>query len=112
MLHTKFIIRCAGYPDGCAIDSEDRIWVAKWDGHCVECYDSKTGALVESYDIPAAQVTACAFGGPDLDQLFVTTASCGLSDERAAQQPLAGGLFVIDLKGTGVTGVRAVSFKG
>ena len=104
-----------GYPDGCAIDNQDRIWVAKWGGWCVECYDPHLGcgeeALIYRYGLPVEQVTACAFGGPDLDQLYVTTASCGLSPQQKKQQPLAGNLFAINLKGIAV-GVKSVSFKG
>jgi sugar lactone lactonase YvrE len=101
-----------GYPDGCTIDDQDRIYVAKWGGFCIECYDAKANKLIDTYDIPVAQVTACAFGGPNLDQLYVTTASCGLSDEEDAAQPLAGGLFMIDLAGTGIRGVPATPFRG
>ena len=106
------MIKVVIFKDGCTIDDQDRIWVAKWGGYCVECYDPKTNQLVETYEIPCAQVTACAFGGADLDQLYVTTASCGLSDAEDAAQPLAGALFVIDLKGTGARGVPAVPFRG
>lgn len=97
------------------MDSLGRIWVAKWGGWCVECYDlnatNQSSPIVCTYELPVEQVTACAFGGPDLDQLYVTTASCGLSDAAKREQPLAGSLFVINLANI-ARGVKAVPFAG
>lgn len=110
--------RCAvevkgpGYPDGCTIDNEDTLWIAKWDGWCVERYDPRTQTLLSTYPIPCAQVTSVAFGGPALDQLFITTARCGLSADQLKKQPLAGGLFKIDFSQTNIRGVPAQSFAG
>ncbi len=63
--------------------------------------------------IPGAeQVTACAFGGPKLDVLFVTTASCGIAQGVIdKKQPNAGAVFSIDLSKHGVRGVPAPRFK-
>jgi sugar lactone lactonase YvrE len=76
-------------------------------------YNPTTGALMRKYKVPfASQVTSCAFGGPNLDQLYITTASAGLpagaidGDERNA-----GHLFVLDLSGEGVRGVESFSYK-
>ena len=63
----------------------------------------------------ARQVTACAFGGERLDQLFITTASCGIPAEELAEgQPNAnaGTLFRIDFSATDVRGVPAPRFAG
>jgi sugar lactone lactonase YvrE len=76
-------------PDGLCVDAEGGLWVAVWNGWSVRRYDAG-GRETARVELPAAQVTSCAFGGPDLDQLFVTTAAKGTHD-----QPLAGGLFVV-----------------
>jgi sugar lactone lactonase YvrE len=98
-----------GKPDGMAIDGDDNIWVAHWDGWCVAGYDPRTGETLAHIQVPAKQVTACAFGGPDLDQLYITTARTGQSDEALKDQPHAGSLF---LARPGVRGVPANSYAG
>ena len=60
-------------------------------------------------EMPVAQPTSCAFGGPDLDELFVTSAWKGLSATERAAQPLAGSLFRVR---PGVRGVAPVPFGG
>jgi len=83
-----------GHPDGMAIDSAGRLWVGTWAGHAVLCVDPATGKLVDRIDLPVANVTSCCFGGKDLDQLFITTASVGLNETQRQEQPHAGGIFV------------------
>jgi sugar lactone lactonase YvrE len=83
----------AGLPDGMTVDAEGYLWVALWDGWCVERY-APDGRLDRRVDVPAAQTSSCAFGGPDLDLLFITTAQEGYPPGGLADQPLAGGLFV------------------
>ena len=112
----RVIVRCseeegAGHPDGCTIDNEDNLFVAMWGGSRVNRYSTQTGELLGSWTLPCAQVTSVAFGGPALDQLFVTTARCGLSDEERAATPLAGCLFRIDFSDTGITGVRTHTYS-
>ncbi len=84
-----------GYPDGMAIDVEDQLWVAHWNGSCVARYNSQTGATLEVVEVPTPKVTSCVFGGPNLDTLFVTTAlgshDGGWTDREA--YPLSGALF-------------------
>ena len=82
-----------GYPDGMTGDAEGMLWVAHWGGHCVTRWDPTTGELLDTIHVPAAQVTACAFGGPNLDELYITCARRGLDEAVLAEQPLAGGLF-------------------
>jgi sugar lactone lactonase YvrE len=83
-----------GDPDGIALDAEGCLWVALWGGGAVRRY-SPDGETIGEIDVPALQVTACAFGGPDLDRLLITTAAHGL-DLGAAEHSLAGALFVAD----------------
>ncbi|MFP4156266.1 MAG: SMP-30/gluconolactonase/LRE family protein [Opitutales bacterium] len=98
----------AGYassPDGMAIDAEDKLWIAFCHGGCVVRFDPGTGRKLQQIDLPAVETTACAFGGPQLDRLFVTT---GIKKDR--DEPKAGKVFVID--GLGVKGVPASPYKG
>ncbi len=97
-----------GYPDGMTIDSEDCLWVAFWDGWCVRRL-SPGGEVLAELEVPVQRPTSCAFGGPGLDRLFITSASRDLSDAERARQPLAGGLFVTD---PGVAGPRERMFAG
>jgi sugar lactone lactonase YvrE len=62
-----------GLPDGLAVDSEGGVWVAFWDGHALRRFDAG-GALTELVELPVALPTRPAFGGEQLDQLYVTTA--------------------------------------
>ena len=76
-------------PDGNAVDAEGFLWSARWDGHCVARI-SPDGVVDRIVPIPASLVTSCAFGGPDLDTLYVTTARLGIDEETAAPLPAAG----------------------
>ncbi|WP_019546136.1 SMP-30/gluconolactonase/LRE family protein [Streptomyces sulphureus] len=91
----------AGYPDGLAVDAVGCVWVALWDGAAVRRYTPR-GALDGAWTIPAARPTACAFGGPDLRDLYVTTARGG---DHPAVRPLAGSLLVLPGVGEGLAGV-------
>ncbi|HZG75288.1 MAG TPA: SMP-30/gluconolactonase/LRE family protein, partial [Paenibacillus sp.] len=82
-----------GVPDGMTIDEEGMLWVAQWGGYQVSRWDPSTGERIGSVRVPAERVTSCAFGGPNLDTLYITTASIGASQEQAIAEPTAGGLF-------------------
>lgn len=81
-----------GLPDGLAVDVDGGVWIAFWDGGCVRRYapDGTPGAEIE---FPVRRVAGCAFGGPQLSDLYVTSASYDLSARERASQPLAGALF-------------------
>ena len=98
-----------GHPDGMTIDAEGKLWVAHWDGWHVHRWDPESGELLESISVPAARVTSCAFGGPDLDDLYITTARVGIDGSALADQPRAGGLFKAR---PGACGVEAFEFAG
>ena len=102
-----------GHCDGCAIDDEDKIWVAMWNGGCVARYDPASGKQLMRIALPGVrQVSSCAFGGPNLQTLYVTTASCGVAQkELDKRQPNAGATFAIDLSAHGVRGVPAPRFR-
>jgi len=98
-----------GQPDGMTIDAEGKLWVAHWDGWCVCRWDPATGELMRKLTLPVARPTSCAFGGPSLDTLYVTSASTGLSKAALEKQPKAGGLFKMSV---GVRGVPSLLFEG
>jgi sugar lactone lactonase YvrE len=85
-----------GIPDGLAVDAAGCVWVALWGAGKLNRY-TPHGRLDGSIDAPASQVTSCAFGGPDLDRLYITTARAGLSERACRRQPLAGALFVAEV---------------
>lgn len=107
----RVIIRFAaggGFPDGMTIDAEGKLWVALWGGGTVRRYDPATGALLQAIGVPAPHTSSCAFGGPELKTLFITTARHGLSESQLAGFPLSGDLFAAE---PGARGVPA-SFYG
>lgn len=95
-------------PDGAALDADGFLWSAQWDGACVLRL-SPDGALADKIDMPVSRPTACAFGGPGLKTLYVTSARDGLSEEQLAREPLAGSVFKIE---AGVAGRLALQFAG
>ena len=64
-----------GFPDGMTIDAEGHLWVALWDGGRVLRVDPTAGRAVDEIRMPVSRPTSCAFGGRDLDELFITSAS-------------------------------------
>lgn len=89
-----------GHPDGVTLDSEDCLWVALWDGWGVRRY-APDGRLLLHVDLPCSRVTKIAFGGPDLQTAFVTTARTGLDESQLERQPLAGALFSFEAPAPG-----------
>ena len=130
-----------GKADGCTIDEHDNLWIAAWNGNkgqaaahpsplflppsaapsltsscfplvcVVVCYDPRQQKELLTIPIPSRYVTSCAFGGPDLADLYVTSASAGEGWPADYDlEPLAGSLFVV--KGLRVKGVKSVPFAG
>ena len=95
-----------GMPDGMTIDRENHLWIGLWGGGAVTCWDPVSGRLLQTIPMPAKNVTACTFGGADMDELYVTTASI---DTDPAAYPHAGGVFRIKLP---VAGVVSHRFQG
>lgn len=83
-----------GFPDGSAVDADGGLWNARWRGHCVVRHDAE-GRETARFALPVSQPTCPAFGGADLDQLFVTSARIGLKPDALAREPEAGGVFVL-----------------
>ena len=98
----------AGMPDGLTVDSEGCIWLALWGGAAVHRYTPR-GVLDRAVELPVSQVTSCAFGGSDLGDLYVTSASTGLTPSGRAAEPHAGALFRVR---PGVVGLPPRGFAG
>jgi sugar lactone lactonase YvrE len=92
-------------PDGMTIDADDNLWIAFCHGGCVSCFDPRNGDELHRIALPCLETTACAFGGPDLGDLYVTT---GI--HKTAIEEHAGRLLVV--RGLGIRGVPAVAFAG
>jgi sugar lactone lactonase YvrE len=96
-----------GAPDGMTVDAAGDLWVAIYGGGRVHRY-RPDGALREVFTVPAEQTTCCAFGGPGLHWLYVTTATEGWSDEERCSDPAAGIVYRVD---TDATGIPAAPFR-
>ena len=92
-----------GKPDGLTVDSEGCIWSARWGGHCVVRY-GPDGREIDRCEVPVARVSSVAFGGPDLDDLFITTAG---GDNREENGELAGSVFHMKTSVRGVPEFRS-----
>jgi len=97
-----------GSPDGMAIDSEGKLWIAHWGGSCVSCWDPATGKMIAKVEVPALNVTSCAFGGEKLDMLYITTTSLFMDEASQKKFPASGGVFSVK---TGAKGIPANYFK-
>ena len=89
-----------GAPDGLTVDAAGDLWVALYGGGRVQRYSSD-GGLREEVLIPTAQTTSCAFAGPGLNRLYVTTATEGWSDDERRAEPGAGLTYRFDTDSTG-----------
>lgn len=97
-----------GAPDGATLDAEGYLWNARYGGSAIARI-APDGRLDRLIELPVSQPTSCAFGGPDLDILYVTTARQRLSEAQLRAQPLAGALLMLDV---GVRGCREPAFAG
>jgi sugar lactone lactonase YvrE len=97
-----------GFPDGLTVDADGCVWSAKWDGWKVVRY-RPDGSIAQEIEMPVQRPTSCIFGGPDLQDLYVTTARFGISAPELERQPLAGSVLVIN---TGATGLPEPRFAG
>lgn len=98
-----------GFPDGMTTDAAGRLWIAHWGAACVTCHDPLNGIELARVMLPTSHITNCAFGGADLQTLFISSASSGLNEQQLLAQPLAGALFCVDI---GSAGLPAHLFAG
>lgn len=98
----------SGYLDGMTIDTEDNLYVATWEGSAVYKINPKTGSVISIIEVPgASRITSCAFGGPNLEDLYITSSA---QDTDPEKEPNAGALFRAKIKDA--CGVPAFEFKG
>jgi sugar lactone lactonase YvrE len=93
-----------GHPDGMAVDAEGHVWICHWGASRISRF-SPEGRVERIVPVPTAQVTKCAFGGPGLTTLYITTAGI---DRDPAIDPMAGHVFVVE---TGIRGLEAQVFE-
>jgi sugar lactone lactonase YvrE len=98
----------AGLPDGLTVDSEGFIWSAWWGGWRITRHDPD-GKQERGIEMPVECPTSCTFGGPNLDELYITSACAALGKAEKHRQPLAGDLFRLK---TEVTGLTSFQFAG
>lgn len=94
-----------GSPDGLTVAADGSVWVALWGGSAVHGY-AADGSQIARIDLPVPQVSACTFGGDDLETLFITTSAQGLDADHGTE---AGSLFAVR---PGVRGMPVVAFAG
>ena len=97
-----------GAPDGSTVDCQGMLWNAVWDEWCLVRYNSD-GTIDRRLQVPVQKPTSCAFGGPNMMTLFITSAIWDLKGPSLSGQPAAGGLFMVD---AGVTGITEPSISG
>lgn len=94
-------------PDGAVIDAAGVLWLAQWGASRVAAYDPD-GCFLRAVAVAAPHASCPAFGGAQLDRLFVTTARQGMSETALAACPDAGKTFVLDGISTGLPEPRVV----
>lgn len=97
-----------GIPDGLTVDAEGCVWSAHWEGSRITRYNPN-GQVDRVIEMPVPMVTSLAFGGKNLDKLFVTTARMSMTEDQIKAAPLSGGLFVLDVA---CEGLPETSFCG
>lgn len=96
-----------GSPDGMCMDEEGMLWIAQWGAFGVYRWNPVTGEAMDKIELPVPQVSSCAFGGENLDHLFITTARENMSEEELEKYPLSGNVFIAQ---PGVKGLPVYKF--
>jgi sugar lactone lactonase YvrE len=91
-----------GWPDGMTSDTDGNLWIAIWSGAQVSIWNPNTGKMLEQIAVPALHTSSCVFGGPDMNELYVTSARGRVSQAELAKYPLSGGLFKIETRVQGM----------
>ena len=87
--------RAPGFPDGSTVDADGYLWNAEFNAWRVVRY-APDGRVDRVIELPVEYPTSCAFGGPNFDVLYVTTASQRITEREMAAQPMAGALLAIE----------------
>jgi len=97
-----------GIPDGSCVDAEGALWNAEWDGRRV-IRILPDGTIDRVVEVPVLRPTCCAFGGENLDVLFITTSRLDMTEAQLTADPTSGGVFSFR---PGVVGVVDAPFAG
>lgn len=97
-----------GLPDGSCVDAEGGVWNAEWEGRRVVRV-APNGKIDRIIEVPVWKPTCCAFGGANLDTLYITTSRLMSDEEMLSKEPQSGGLFAVE---PGVCGVIDAPFAG
>ncbi len=84
-----------GWPDGMTSDTQGNLWIAMWGGAEVTRWNPNTGTMLERVSVPALQTSSVVFGGRDRNELYITSARVGMSEDSLNIFPLSGGLFKV-----------------
>ena len=90
------------------MDALGFVWCAIWDGWAIHRY-APDGRLDRVVSLPVPRPSSCAFGGPELDTLYITTGRIRLSAALLAEAPLSGSIFAIR---PGVKGQAPSRYRG
>jgi sugar lactone lactonase YvrE len=90
-------------------DLQGNLWIAMWGGGQVTRWDPDSGQLLERIPVPAKNVSSCAFGGQNRNELYITSARIGLDEAMLSRYPLSGGVFRVETK---VEGMPVFEFAG
>lgn len=99
------------FPDGAQVDCDGCVWSAHWGAGRVVRY-TPDGRIDIAIDLPVTQPTCVAFGGDDMDLLFVTSARENLSAKALGRQPQAGDMFVYRVAAKGMSDARYIPPPG
>lgn len=86
-----------GLPDGMTVDTEGMLWIAFYNGSCVRRWNPHTHEIMETISLPTKQITSCVFGGPNMNVLYITSASEDFTPEQRAADPMAGRIFAVEV---------------
>lgn len=95
-----------GLPDGLAVDTDGHLWIAQFGSAVVSEFDSN-GTTLSTINLPTKQPTSCAFVGPGLDKMWITSAAKGLELETDSY---AGSIF--EVVGFSAPGINVERFAG
>jgi sugar lactone lactonase YvrE len=90
-----------GMPDGSTMDAQGYLWNVVWGGGCIIRY-APTGKIDRIIDLPIKNPTSCAFGGPELTTLYITTQRKRMTAEDLLRWPDAGGIFSVEIEVRGL----------
>jgi len=90
-----------GVPDGMTLDKNNNLWVAHFHGACISVFNSRA-KLVHKINFPAKNITNCTFGGQNNNELFVTTATKGMSKDEMRKFSYSGYLFSVKTNTKGI----------